>query len=87
MERLISYDFLIDFENIQHKLSSDYSLSTCFSRRFPFIDGPSFSTYKPLQNVHFWKVGNMQFSFSGIVLTIEKKSGGKFWGYASQNSK
>ena len=69
MERLIRYNFLfIDLESIQHKLSSDNSLNICFFRRFPYIDGPSFSPYGPSQNVHFSKVGNMQF-FSGIVLT------------------
>ena len=60
--------FSIDLENIQHRLSSDYSLDIYFSRRFPYIDGPSFSLYKLLQNVDFSKVGNVQF-FSGIVLT------------------
>ena len=69
MERSIRYNFLIDLESIQHKLSSDYSLNMYFSRCFPYIDGPSFSPYKPLQNVDFSKVGNMQFFFSGIVLT------------------
>ena len=62
MERSIRYNFLIDLESIQHKLSSDHSLSTYFSLRF-YIDGPSFSPYKPLQNLHFCKVGNMQFFF------------------------
>ena len=52
--------FSIDLESIQHKLSSDYSLNICFSHRFPFIDGPSFSPCKPLQNVQFSKVGNMR---------------------------
>ena len=51
--------FLIDLESIQHKLSSHYSLTIYFSRRFPYIDGPSFSPYQPLQNVDFSKVGNM----------------------------
>ena len=63
MERSIRYQFFIDLESIQHKLSSDYSLNIYFSRRFPYIDGPSFSPYKPLQNVDFSKVGNMQFFF------------------------
>ena len=45
--------FFIDLENIQYKLSSDYSLNICFSRRFRYIDGPSFSPYKPSQNVRF----------------------------------
>ena len=53
MERSIRYKFLIVLGSIQQKLSSDHSLSTCFSRSFPYIDGPSFSPYKPLQNVHF----------------------------------
>ena len=54
MERSIRYNlFFIDLEIIQHKLSSDYSLNICFSRSFPCIDGPSFSPYKPLQNVRF----------------------------------
>ena len=44
---------MIDLESIQHELSSDYSLSIYFSRRFPKIDGPPFSPYKPLQNVDF----------------------------------
>ena len=60
--------FLIDLENIQHKISSEYSSNIYFSRRFPYIDGPSFFPYKPLQNVDFSKVGNMKI-FSGIVLT------------------
>ena len=60
--------FLIDLESIQQKLSSDYSLNICFLRRFPYIDGPPSSPYKPLQNVHFLKLGNTQF-FAGIVLT------------------
>ena len=42
-------NFLIGLESIQHKLSSDYSLNIYFSCRFPYIDGPSFSPYKPLQ--------------------------------------
>ena len=76
MERLIRYNFLIDLESIQHKLSSDYSLNICFSLRFPYIDGPSFSLYKPLQNVNFLKAGSMQF-FSGIVLTYREELRGK----------
>ena len=55
------YFFLIDLKSIQHKLSYDYSLNICFSRRFPYIDSPSFSPYKPLQNVDVSKVANMQF--------------------------
>ena len=64
-------------ESIQHKLSSDYNLNIYFSRCFPYIDGPSFSLYKPLQNVDFSKVGNMQLFFRNcthiLTRTQEKK--------------
>ena len=63
MERSIRYNFFIDLESIQHKLSSDCSLNIYLSRRFAYIDGPSFSPNKPLQNVDFPKVGNMRFFF------------------------
>ena len=53
---------MINLESFQHKLSSDYILNICFSRRFPYIDGPSFSPYKP---------------FSGIVLTSSQEQRGK----------
>ena len=53
MERSIRYNFFIDVESIQHRLSSDYSLNLCFSHRFLHIDGPSFSPCKLLQNVYF----------------------------------
>ena len=69
MERSTRYNFFIDLESIEHKPSSDYNLNIYFSRRFPHIDGPSFSPYKPLQTVDFSKVGNLQFYFLGIVLT------------------
>ena len=68
---------MIHLESIQHKLSSDYSLNIRFSRCFPYIDGPSFSPYKPLQNVDFSKVGNMQF-FQELYSHIDKNSGEKF---------
>ena len=70
--------FLIDLESIQHKLSSDYSLNIYFSRRFPYNDGPSFSPYKPLQNVDFSKVGNMQFSFRNCTHILTRTQGKKF---------
>ena len=64
-------------ESIQHKLSSDNSLNIYFWCRFLYIDGPSFSPYKPLQNVDFSKVGNMQFFFRNcthiLTRTQEKK--------------
>ena len=41
--RSMRHNSLIDLESIQHKLSSDYSLTICFSLRFPLADGPSFS--------------------------------------------
>ena len=34
MERVIRYNFFIDLERIQRKLSSDYCLNICFSRHF-----------------------------------------------------
>ena len=67
---------MIDFESIQHKLSSDYSLNICFSRRFPYIDGPSFSPYKPQQNVDFSKVGNMKFFFRNCTHISTRTRGG-----------
>ena len=46
------------------------SLNVCFFRRLPYIDGPSSSSYKPLQNVRFWKVGNEHvLFFPEMVLT------------------
>ena len=88
MERSIRYNFfLIDLESIQHELSSDYSLNIYFLRCFPYIDGPSFSPYKPLQNVDFSKVGNMQL-FQELYSHINKNSGENVRGYVSrQNSK
>ena len=69
---------MIDLESIQHKLSSDYSLNIYFSHRFPYIDGPSFSPCKPLQNVDFSKVGNMQYFCQESYSHIDKNSGEKF---------
>ena len=43
MERSIRYNFLSALKSIQHKFSYDYSLNIYFSRRFPYIDGPSSS--------------------------------------------
>ena len=77
MEKSKRYNFLIDLESIQHKLSSHYSLDIYFSRRFPYIDGPSFSPYKAPQNVDFSKVGNMQF-FQELYSHIDKNSGEMF---------
>ena len=73
MERSISF-VLIDLESIQHKLSSDHGLNIYLSRRFPYIDGPLFSPYKPLQNVDFSKVGKMQF-FQELYSHLNKNSG------------
>ena len=69
---------MVDLESIQHKLSSDYNLNMCFSRRFPHIDGPSFWPCKPLQNVHFSKVGNMQFFFRNCTHILTRTQGEKF---------
>ena len=69
---------MIDLKSIQRKLSSDYSLDIYFSRRFPYSDGPSFSPYKPLQDVDFSKVGNMQFFFSNCTHILTRTQGKKF---------
>ena len=58
-------------------LSFDYSLNICFSRPFLYGDGPSFSPYKPSQNINFSKVGNMQVFFRNCT-HIDKKSREKF---------
>ena len=88
MERSINYNFFIDLKSIQYKLSSDYSLNICFSHRFSYINGPTFSPFKPFQNVKFWKVGNIQFFFQELFSGIDKNSGQKVCGYVSrQNSK
>ena len=61
-------------KSIQHKLSSDYSLNIYFSCHFLYI-GPSFSPYKPLQNVDFSKVGVF---FQELYSLIDKNSREKF---------
>ena len=78
MERSIRYNFFIDLESIQHKLSTDYNLTIYFSRRFHYIDGPSFSPYKPLQKVDFAKVGNIQFFFWNCTHKLTRTQGEKF---------
>ena len=67
----IKYNFLTDLESIEHELLSDnslYSLNICFLRRFPYIDGPSFSPYKLYKMSIFEKSVTCSF-ISGIVLT------------------
>ena len=49
-----------------------------FLNRFPYIDGPSFSPYKPLQNVHFLKVGNMLFFSRNCTLILTRTKRKKF---------
>ena len=78
MERSIRYNFSIDLERIQHNLSSDYSLNIYFLSRFPYIDSPSFSPYKPLQNVDFSKVSNMQFFSRNCTYVLTRTQGEKF---------
>ena len=70
--------FLIDLESIQHKVSSDYSLNIYLSRCFPYIDGPSFSPYKPLQNVDFSKVGNIKIFSRNCTHILTRTQGKKF---------
>ena len=69
---------MIDLESIQHKLSSDYNLNIYFSRRFPYIYGPSFSPYKPLQNANFSKVGNIKFFFRNCTHILTRPHWKKF---------
>ena len=78
MERSIRYNFWIDLESIQHKLLSDYGLNIYFSCCFPYIDGPSFSPYKPSQHVDFSKVGNRQSFFRNCTHILTGTQGGKF---------
>ena len=68
---------MIDLKSIQHKLSYDYSLNIYFSRRFPCIDSPSCSPYKPLQNVDLSKVGNMQFFLRNCTHILTRTQGEK----------
>ena len=55
-----------------------YSLNVYFSRRFLYYDSSSFSPYKPLQNVDFSKVGNMQFFFRNCTRLLTRTQGKKF---------
>ena len=59
-------------------LSFDYSLNICFSRPFLYGDGPSFSPYKPSQNINFSKVGKTCRFFSGIVHILTRNQGKNF---------
>ena len=77
MERSIRYNFFIDLESIQHKLSSDYSLNIYFSRRFPYIDSLSFSSYNPHKMSIFQRSITCSF-FPELYLHIYKNSGEKF---------
>ena len=49
-----------------------------FPALFSYIDGPSFSLYKPLQNVDFSKVGNMQVFFRNCTHILTRTQGEKF---------
>ena len=69
---------MVDLKSIQHKLSSDYGLNMYFSRRFLYIDGPPFSPHKPLQNVDFSKVSNMQFFFKICTQILTRTQVKKF---------
>ena len=58
--------FFIDLESIQHKFSSDYSLNICFSRRFPYIDGPSFLHTNPYKMSIFERSVTCSFLFQEL---------------------
>ena len=80
MERSIRYNFSIDLESIQHELSSDYSLKKYISRAvFAILTVHHFlrKQNKPLQNVDFSKVGNMQFFFPRNCTYILTRTQGK----------
>ena len=64
MERSIRYNI---FLLIWRAFNTSFHLIIVF----PNIDDPSFSQYKPFQNDHFWKIGNMQELYSHI----DKNSG------------
>ena len=58
-------------------LSFDYSLSICFSRPFLYSDGPSFSPYKPSQNINFERLVTCRV-FSRIVHILARNQREKF---------
>ena len=77
-------NILVALASIHIKLSYDYSLTICFSRRFPCMGGQSFSQCKPLQIVNFCKVGRMQICTQRLTRIHEKKFEG---GGSHQNGK
>ena len=63
---------VIKLDDIYNNLSSDHSLNIRRSSCFRCTYGQSVSQYKPLQNINFRKVGNMQIFFvnnTNLLLT------------------
>ena len=67
--------FFIDLESCQHKLSSDYSLTVCFSLRFLYIDGPSFLHTNLYKMSMFERSVTCSFFFQELYSNIDKNSG------------
>ena len=79
MERSIRYNF---FKSIQHKLSSDYSSDYClniyFSRRFPYIYGPSFLRTNPCKMSIFERSVTCSFFFRHCTHILTRTQGETF---------
>ena len=75
MERSIRYNFLIDLENIQHKLSSDYSSLKGSRAVFPVLMVHHFLRTNPHKMSIFERSVTCGF-FQELYSHIEKKSGG-----------
>ena len=59
-----------------------YTLNICFSCRFPYTDGKSFSRYKPLEHVNFGRSISCRL-FSRIWYSPFHNNSGKDWGCVS----
>ena len=81
MEMSIRYIFFIDLKSVQYKLSSDYSLNICFSRRFPAV----FSVQTLTKFSIFERSVTCSF-FQELYSHIDKNSGEKVRGYVSRQS-
>ena len=78
MERSIKYNFFDDLESIQHKLSSDYSLSIYLSRRFPILMVHHFLRTNPYKMSIFQRSVTCSFFFRNCTHTLTRTQGKKF---------
>ena len=79
MERLISYDFLIDFESIQHKLSSDYTLNIYVSRAvFPLLMVHHFLHINLYKMSIFERSVTCSFFFQELYSLLKRNQGENF---------